>query len=28
MNHVFGYLIINDVSARGFQFADGQCVRG
>ena len=28
MNHVFGYTNFNDVSARDFQFADGQWQRG
>lgn len=28
MNYVFGYANFNDVSARDFQFADGQWVRG
>jgi 2-keto-4-pentenoate hydratase/2-oxohepta-3-ene-1,7-dioic acid hydratase in catechol pathway len=28
MSHVFGYLNFNDVSARDFQFADGQWQRG
>lgn len=28
MNYVFGYTNFNDVSARDFQFADGQWVRG
>lgn len=28
MDHVFGYTNFNDVSARDFQFADGQWVRG
>jgi len=28
LNYVFGYTIINDVSARDIQFADGQWVRG
>lgn len=28
MGHVFGYTNFNDVSARDFQFADGQWVRG
>lgn len=28
MNHVFGYCNFNDVSARDFQFADGQWQRG
>ena len=28
LNHVFGYTIINDVSARDIQFADKQWVRG
>lgn len=28
MNHVFGYMCLNDVSARDFQFADGQWQRG
>lgn len=28
MDHVFGYTNFNDVSARDFQFADGQWIRG
>ncbi|GAA4750284.1 hypothetical protein GCM10023350_39270 [Nocardioides endophyticus] len=28
LNHVFGYTVANDVSARDVQFADGQWVRG
>lgn len=28
LNHVFGYTLINDVSARDLQFGDGQWVRG
>ncbi|RPI75961.1 MAG: FAA hydrolase family protein [Ignavibacteriales bacterium] len=28
LNYVFGYTIVNDVSARDLQFADGQWVRG
>lgn len=28
MDHVFGYTVINDVSARDLQFSDGQWVRG
>ena len=28
MNHVFGYTVINDVSARDLQFSDEQWVRG
>ena len=28
LNYVFGYTVINDVSARDIQFADGQWVRG
>lgn len=28
LDHVFGYTLINDVSARDLQFADGQWVRG
>lgn len=28
LEHVFGYTVINDVSARDLQFADGQWVRG
>jgi 2-keto-4-pentenoate hydratase/2-oxohepta-3-ene-1,7-dioic acid hydratase in catechol pathway len=28
LEHVFGYTCVNDVSARDFQFADGQWVRG
>src|SRR5699024_6405327 len=27
-DHVFGYTILNDISARDVQFADGQWVRG
>jgi 2-keto-4-pentenoate hydratase/2-oxohepta-3-ene-1,7-dioic acid hydratase in catechol pathway len=27
-DHIFGYMIINDISARDIQFADGQWVRG
>ncbi|PAV31202.1 fumarylacetoacetate hydrolase [Virgibacillus profundi] len=28
LDHVFGYVIVNDVSARDVQFADGQWIRG
>jgi 2,4-didehydro-3-deoxy-L-rhamnonate hydrolase len=28
LDHVFGYTCLNDVSARDFQFADGQWIRG
>lgn len=28
LDHVFGYLVANDVSARDVQFADGQWIRG
>lgn len=28
LDHVFGYVIVNDISARDVQFADGQWVRG
>ncbi|MDZ7690765.1 MAG: fumarylacetoacetate hydrolase family protein [Balneolaceae bacterium] len=28
LSHVFGYTVINDISARDLQFADGQWVRG
>lgn len=28
LNYVFGYTVLNDVSARDLQFADGQWVRG
>lgn len=28
LDHVFGYLVANDVSARDLQFADGQWIRG
>lgn len=28
LDHVFGYIIVNDISARDVQFSDGQWVRG